>query len=46
MADKMSQLMHDENLRISMSLAGQKKAHRFEMQQIAERWKSLFELNE
>lgn len=46
LADKLSQLMSDENLRQSMSVAGQTNARRFEMQQIAECWKALFNTNE
>ena len=46
LADKLSLLMYDENLRLSMSIAGQTNARRFEMQQIAECWKALFYTNE
>ena len=36
-------LMDDNSLRLIMSEAGQKNARRFGIEQIAERWKSLFE---
>ena len=36
-------LMDDNSLRLIMSEAGQKNAKRFGIEQIAERWKSLFE---
>lgn len=43
---KMSQLMGDESLRMSMSLIGQRNARRFSVEQIAGRWKGIFESNE
>lgn len=42
----MSQLMGDAPLRMSMSLVGQRKACRFGIEQIAERWKNIYEFNE
>ena len=44
LAASMTRLMNDDTLRLAMSKVGQKNAKRFCMEQIAERWKSLFEL--
>ena len=46
LADSLLRLMADEKLRRSMSQAGQRNARRFSMEQIAKRWKTLFDLNE
>jgi len=45
LAGNMSKLMGDPNLRSSMSIAGQRNSQRFNIEQIAESWKKVFELN-
>ena len=45
-ADCLTLLMSDENLRCSMSRAGIKNVQRFGIDQIAGRWKELFEFND
>ena len=46
LAAALSQLMSNEALRRSMSVAAQGNVQRFGMQQIAERWRAVFENNE
>lgn len=46
LAVALSQLMSNEALRRSMSVAAQGNVQRFGMQQIAERWRAVFENNE
>ena len=46
LAAALSQLMGNEALRRSMSVAAQNNVQRFGMQQIAERWRTVFENNE
>ena len=46
LADKMACLMNDESLRKSMAMAGMKNVQRFSIEQIAERWKAVFDSNE
>lgn len=46
LAANMSQLMDDDDLRMSMSQAGQYNSHRFGMEQITVRWKGVFGSNE
>ena len=42
LASAMSCLMNDDALRLSMSQAGMKNVQRFSMEQIAERWQTVF----
>ena len=46
MADSISQLMNDVTLRLSMSQFGQQNVQRFNIEQIALRWKDILESNE
>jgi glycosyltransferase involved in cell wall biosynthesis len=43
MADALSRLMNDESLRRSMSQSGRNNVKRFNIEQIADRWRILFE---
>jgi glycosyltransferase involved in cell wall biosynthesis len=43
LASAMSRLMSDEALRLSMSQAGKQNVQRFSIEQIAERWKAVFQ---
>ena len=43
LASSLSRLMNDETLRQSMSKAGLKNVQRFNIEQIAEQWRLLFE---
>ena len=45
-ASSLSQLMQNHHLCQSMAKAGQSNVQRFYMEQIAKRWKDIFELNE
>ena len=46
MADSISQLMNDASLRLSISQLGQQNVQRFNIEQIALRWKDILESNE
>lgn len=46
MADSLSRLMNDAPLRLSMSQLGQQNVQRFNIEQIALRWKDILESNE
>lgn len=46
MADSISQLMNDVTLRLSMSQFGQQNVQRFNIEQIAMRWKFILESND
>lgn len=43
LASSLSRLMNDESLRQSMSKAGLKNVHRFNIEQIADQWRNMFE---
>lgn len=46
LADSLSRLMVDESLRCTMSQAGMENVKRFNMEQLADRWRTLFENND
>lgn len=46
LATNLSKLMDNENLRMSLSQKGQMNVHRFDMEQVARQWKTLFEYND
>ena len=46
LADSLSRLMVDESLRCTMSQAGKENVKRFNMEQLADRWRTLFENND